>query len=70
MPNERSTQEFLTAPGKVFFLQLDHFSLVLLGRDQLTVAEMRGTQRIRRNSYSGRGRVEGLAPVVEDWHAN
>ena len=51
----------------VFYLQLHH---VLLGGDQLTVAEMCGAQRIRRNSYSGRDRVEGLVPVAEDWHAN
>ena len=69
VPSERSTQEFLIAPGKVFSLQLDHFSHVLLGGDQLTVARIRGAQRIRRNSYNGRDRVEGLVPVVEDWHA-
>ena len=69
VPSERSTQEFLIAPGKVFSLQLDHFSHMLLGGDQLIVARIRGAQRIRRNSYNGRDRVEGLVPVVEDWHA-
>ena len=68
MPSERSTQEFLISLGKVFSLQLDHFSHVLLG-DQLTVARIRCAQRIQRNSYNGRHRVEGLVPVVEDLHA-
>lgn len=69
VPSERTTKEFLIAPGKVFSLQLDHFSHVLLGGDQLTVARICGAQRIRRNSYNGQDRVEGLVPVVEDWHA-
>ena len=68
MPSERSTQKFLIVPGKVFSLQLDHFSHVLLGGDQLTAARIRGAQRIRRHSYNGKDRVEGLVPVVEDWH--
>ena len=68
VPSERSTKEFLIAPGKVFSLQLDHFSHVLLG-DQLIVARIRGAQRIRRNSCNGQDRFEGLVPVVEDWHA-
>ena len=32
-------------------------------------ARIRGAQRIRRISYNGQDRVEGLVPVVEDWHA-
>ena len=28
-----------------------------------------GAQRIRKNSVMGQSRLEGLIPVVEDWHA-
>lgn len=35
----------------------------------MTAARARGSQRIRNNSETGRARLEGLQPVVEDWHA-
>ena len=38
------------------------------GGDQLTVARARGAQGQRENSNSGEKRLEGLVPVVEDWH--
>jgi len=50
-------------------MQLDHFSHVLIGGDQLTAARICGAQRVRGNSDNGRDRLEGLVPVVEDWHA-
>ena len=53
-------------PAKV---QLDFFHNILLGGDQLTCARVRGGQRIRENSCTGRARLEGLVPVIEDWHA-
>lgn len=69
VPSERSTQNYLVAPNEVFSMQLDHFSHVLIGGDQLTAARIRGAQRVRGNSDNGRDRLEGLVPVVEDWHA-
>lgn len=47
----------------------DHFSHVLFGGDQLTVARARGSERVRMNSDNGVSRLEGLIPVIEDWHA-
>lgn len=47
----------------------DHFSHVLFGGDQLTVARARGCQRVRMNSDNGLSRFEGLIPILEDWHA-
>lgn len=41
----------------------------VLGGDQLTATRARGCQRIRSNSTRGKDRLEGLVPVVEDWHA-
>lgn len=40
----------------------------LVGGDLLTVARMRGAQRIRGNSEKSAERFEGLFPVAEDWH--
>lgn len=45
-----------------------HYHSILFGGDQLTVARIRGAQRIRLNSEDERGRLEGLVPCVEDWH--
>jgi len=46
---------------------------ILLGGDQLTVAHARGSASIRADHIthvcSRRDRLEGLLPVVEDWHA-
>ena len=47
----------------------DFFCSILFGGDQLTVARAIGAQRIRANSEDGTARLEGLIPVVEDWHA-
>ena len=50
-------------------IQVDDFHQILLGGDQLTVARIRGAQRIRANSESASGRLQGFVPMVEDWHA-
>ena len=47
----------------------DYFCATLFGGDQLTVARAIGAQRIRANSEDGVARLQGLIPVVEDWHA-
>ena len=50
-------------------VQDDRFHQLLLGGNQLTVARVRGAQRIRANSESASACLQGLVPVVEDWHA-
>ena len=35
----------------------------------MTVARVRGSKQVRSNSERGQDRLEGLVPVVEDWHA-
>ena len=48
----------------------DTFHHVLFGGgDLLTAKPARGSQYTRNNSLRGRDRLEGLKPVVEDWHA-
>lgn len=44
------------------------FSEILLGGDQLTVARVSGVQNLRISHETALERLEGLIPVVEDWH--
>ena len=44
-------------------------SPMLFGGDQLTVERARTVKNVLSNSDSARCRLEGLVPVVEDWHA-
>lgn len=47
----------------------DRFHHILFGGDMLTAKRARGSKHIRSNSLRGKDRLEGLIPVVEDWHA-
>lgn len=42
---------------------------ILFGGDQLTVARARGAQKAKANATSPSERLDGLVPMVEDWHA-
>lgn len=44
------------------------FHPILFGGDQLTVARMRGTQALRDTQDKRVDRLDGVIPVVEDWH--
>ena len=48
---------------------MSNFILIAIGGDQLTAARVRGSKRVRGNSERGIERLEGLQPVIEDWHA-
>ena len=45
------------------------FHEILLGGDQLTVARARGSITARQDHRTRRECLEGLFPVIEDWHA-
>ena len=45
------------------------FFQILFGGDQHTVARARGAQALRATHDSAKERLEGLCPVVENWHA-
>lgn len=53
-------------PEKVY---IDQFHYILFGGDQLTVERSAGGKKERNNESRGIDRLEGLIPVVEDWHA-
>jgi len=44
------------------------FHPILFGGDQLTVARIRGAQTLRDTQDNPVDRLEGVRPVVEDWH--
>ena len=72
VPTKQTTEEFEVVHGEDevehLTLNVDHFHQILLGGDQLTIAQVRGSQRIRNNSENGIACLEGFFPVVEDWH--
>ena len=45
------------------------FSKILFGGDQLTAARARGAMTAMSNASTACKRLEGLIPVIEDWHA-
>ena len=47
----------------------DKFHYILFGGDQLTAERATGARNERNNEDRGINRLEGLVPVVEDWHA-
>ena len=42
---------------------------LIFGGDQVTVSRVRGCHGIRKNSITPQGTLQGLQPVIEDWHA-
>ena len=72
VPKTSSTQSYDTCAEdggtRTVDVTTNHFSHILLGGDQLTVARVRGSQGALLNSDSGVERVEGFVPVIEDWH--
>ena len=41
---------------------------ILVGGDQLTAARARGAKKAKVNALTPTRRLEGLLPMVEDWH--
>lgn len=58
-----------TGPDTVMKITDQQHKMTLVGGDQLTVARMRGAQKIRGNSETSQQRLDGILPVAEDWHA-
>ena len=42
---------------------------ILISVNQMTAVRISGSQCIRSNLERGKGRLEGLTGIVEDWHA-
>ena len=72
VPHQRVTSAVPVPDSQeVEVINIDHFHQILFGEgeDQLIVVRARGAQSSRGNSDDGDERLEGLVPVVEDWHA-
>ena len=72
-PSKEVEREFAvsgkTGPEATITIKDKQYAMTLIGGDQLTVARMRGAQRIRGNSETSEERFDGVLPVAEDWHA-
>ena len=70
VPSKETQEEVVVEEGSLpEKVNTSHMHHILFGGDQLTVARVRGVIRQRQTSETGQGRMEGLIPVVEDWHA-
>lgn len=54
--------------GSILEFDDTRFFPLFLGGDQLTVARARGAQALRVTEDTPLDRLEGIIPVVEDWH--
>ena len=61
--------DVLLPTGSKVTIDTTQFHPVLFGGDQLTAARIRGTQILRDTEETPVKRLEGIVPVVEDWHA-
>lgn len=66
----KESAKLVYIPSKSEFVLKDSavINQVLIGGDQLTAARARGAITAMSNSVTPQKRLEGLIPVVEDWH--
>ena len=69
VPTLSAEQEISLPNGGTITIDNTHFFATLFGGDQLTVARVRGTQALRDTHDSPTDRLQGVVPVIEDWHA-
>ena len=55
--------------GETVKIFIDNFHYILFGGDQLTVERAIGAKNSKKNENRGLEQLEGLVPVIEDWHA-
>ena len=64
----KTIDQTLTVGESEHTVRDEHLYPLLFGGDQLSVARYRGSKSIRRCSTTPTKRLEGMFPVVEDWH--
>jgi L1 cell adhesion molecule like protein len=70
VPTDTTEDEVLNPfTNEPFKVHIDKFYHILFGGDQLTVERAIGSKKERFNEARGIERLDGLLPVVEDWHA-
>eukprot|EP00731_Ephydatia_muelleri_P006970 Em0003g1218a len=69
VPMIRTTQVVkISGPGETtrpITIHTDHFNHIMIGGDQLTVARVRGCQRVKANSHTGRSRLHIDARLID-----
>lgn len=68
VPTLIATGHYIPRNNSALEFDATQFHSILFGGDQLTVARMRGTQVLRTTEETAVKRLQGLLPVVEDWH--
>lgn len=69
VPTRPAEGKYILPNGSILDFDDTRFFKILLGGDQLTVARVRGAQALRMSQDKAKDRLEGIVPVVEDWHA-
>ena len=69
VPTESAEGQHVLPNGSTIPCDDTRLLKVLLGGDQLTVARVCGTQALRASEDKAVDRLEGVIPVIEDWHA-
>ena len=60
---------YVESTGDTEVVLVESLFPLLVGGDQLTSERIRGAQSVRKNSTTPTGRLQGIVPVSEDWHA-
>ena len=60
---------YVESTGDTEVVLIESLFPLLVGGDQLTSERIRGAQSVRKNSTTPTGRLQGIVPVSEDWHA-
>ena len=68
VPSLSAEGKYTLSNGEVISFDDTRFWEVLFGGDQLTVARIRGTQALRDTEETALNRLQGIVPIVEDWH--
>ena len=71
VPNQTNTVTTTFEDTGETLTHIEHnFHPICCSGDQLTVARERTAQSVRHHSENELDRLEGLVPVVDDWHTN
>ena len=68
VPTTTALGHYSLPSGDIMEFNNTRFHQILFGGDQLAVARIRGTQALRDTQDKPTDRLEGVSPVVEDWH--
>lgn len=70
VPMDTLTDEIVDPDdNETITVNVDNFHYILFGGDQLTAERATGAKRSLANENRGCDRLEGLVPIIEDWHS-